>query len=85
LQELELLVESGLPPSAALQAATINNAGVLNQESQLGSISAGKFADLVILSANPLTDIRNVRRIEKVIRSGIICKPEEVLKLVPEE
>lgn len=85
LQELELLVESGLPPSAALQAATINNAGVLKQESQLGSISAGKFADLVILSANPLTDIRNIRRIEKVIRGGIICQPEQLLKLVPEQ
>ncbi len=85
LQELEMLVEAGLPPSAALQAATINNAAALKQESQLGSIEPGKLADLVILSADPTTDIRNVRRIEKVIRGGCISEPAQMLKLVPLE
>lgn len=82
LQELELFVEAGLPPSAALQSATINNAHALKQESQLGSIEPGKLADLVILSADPTANIRNVRRIEKVIRSGKICEPAQLLKLV---
>ncbi len=53
------------------------------QESQLGSIEPGKLADLVILSADPTADIRNVRRIEKVIRGGRICEPAQLLKLVP--
>ncbi|MEO6436288.1 MAG: amidohydrolase family protein [Tepidisphaeraceae bacterium] len=83
LQELELLVEAGLPPSAALQAATINNAAALKQESQLGSIEPGKLADLVILSADPTADIRNARRIEKVIRGGNICDPQQRLKPAP--
>lgn len=83
LQELEMLVEAGLPPSAALQAATINNAAALKQQSRLGSIEPGKLADLVILSADPTADIRNVRRIEKVIRGGRISEPAQVLKLVP--
>ena len=74
-EELERLVESGLPASAALQSATIHNATALNQESNLGSIAAGKLADMVILSANPLADIRNTRKIDKVIRSGIVCDP----------
>lgn len=85
LDELERLVESGLTPAAALQAATINNAGMLKQEAQLGSVTPGKLADLVVLSADPLDDIRNVRQIERVIRGGIACDPQELFKLVPTE
>ena len=82
-QELELLVKSGLPPSAALQAATINNARALKQTENLGSVEVGKLADMVILNANPLDDIRNTRKIHKVIRGGIVCDPKTVLKAVP--
>ena len=82
-QELELLVESGLTPIAALQAATINNARSLRQEKRLGSIEPGKVADLMILDADPTVDIRNTRRIVRVIRDGIVCDPQALLKLVP--
>ena len=74
-QELELLVESGLTPAAALTAATRNNARALNQSAQLGSLEAGKLADVVILDGNPLEDIRNTRKIDRVIRGGIVCDP----------
>lgn len=74
-QELELLVESGLTPSAALRAATLHNATVLRQQDQLGSIAAGKLADLVVLSADPLVDIRNTRRIDWIIRGGKALRP----------
>lgn len=84
-QELEMLVESGLSPAAALTAATQNNAVVLNEWENSGSISVGKTADLVLLTANPLAEIRNTRRIELVIHDGIICKPSELLKLVPRD
>ena len=84
-QELEMLVESGLPPAAALRAATMNNATALRQDQKLGSITAGKLADIVLLSANPLEDIRNTRRIELVIRGGKLCKPADLLKLVPKD
>ncbi len=82
-QELEFLVESGLTPTAALQAATINNARALKQEKHLGSIEPGKVADLVILDADPTIDIRNTRRIVRVIRDGIVCDTQALLKLVP--
>jgi hypothetical protein len=82
-QELELLVESGLTPAAALQAATINNARSLKQGDNLGSIATGKLADLVILSADPTADIRNTRKIEQVIRGGRICDPQAILKAIP--
>lgn len=79
-QELEMLVESGLPPAAALRAATLNNATVLGEKEHLGSIAVGKTADIVLLTANPLDDIRNTRRIETVIHLGQVCKPEVVLR-----
>lgn len=84
-QELEMLVESGLPPSAALRAATLHNAMALRQEKNLGDLSAGKWADIVLLTANPLDDIRNTRKIDVVFRGGIVTKPAEVLKLVPKD
>jgi imidazolonepropionase-like amidohydrolase len=84
-QELEMMVESGLPPAAALKAATMNNAAALRQEERLGSISPGKLADIVLLSANPVGDIKNTRKIDLVIRGGHVCQPAELLKLVPKD
>lgn len=84
-QELEMLVESGLSPASALRCATLNNATALGEEPKLGSIARGKLADIVLLSANPLDDIRHTRRIELVIRGGKVCQPAELVKLVPRE
>ena len=84
-QELEMLVEAGLPPTAALRAATLHNAQALRQVERLGSISVGKQADIVLLSANPLDDIRHTRRIELVVRSGLVCRPAELLTLTPKD
>jgi Amidohydrolase family len=82
-QELELLVESGLPPGAALNCATINNARILKQDKNLGSIEAGKLADLVLLRLDPLKDIHNTRSIAKMIRAGRVLEPDEILQAVP--
>ena len=82
-QELQLLVESGLSPAAALQAATIRNAEAVKQADNLGSIEKGKLADLVILNADPLSDIQNTRKIEVVIRGGVVSTPASLLKRVP--
>ena len=84
-QELEMLVESGLSPAAALRAATLNNATVLRQERHLGTIAPGKWADIVLLTANPVDDIRNTRQIELVIRGGLVTRPDDVLQLVPRD
>jgi imidazolonepropionase-like amidohydrolase len=82
-QELEYLVESGLTPADALRAATLHNARSLKKEDKLGSIEAGKLADLVILSADPTADIRNTRKIERVICRGRMCDPKQLLEAVP--
>jgi len=74
-----------LPPAAALRAATLTNATVLGEKDRLGSISEGKLGDIVLLSANPLEDIRNTRRIELVIHHGHVCHPDALLKRVPNQ
>lgn len=84
-QELEMLVESGLSPADALCAATLNNATALRQQEHLGCIAPGRLADIVLLEANPLVDIRHTRRIATVIHLGRVCDPAELLKLVPRE
>ena len=68
--ELSNLVDAGLTPMQALTAATRNPAKFLGKLSTLGTVERGKFADLVLLDANPLTDIRNTRRITTVIVRG---------------
>jgi imidazolonepropionase-like amidohydrolase len=66
--ELALLVDAGLTPMEALQAATRNPARFLGIEA--GTVEPGKAANLVLLDANPLDDIRNTRRIHAVVLGG---------------
>jgi imidazolonepropionase-like amidohydrolase len=68
--ELEQLVNAGLTPRDALEAATTAPARFFEVEKETGSIEKGKLADLVLLDANPLEDIRNVRKIEGVFTHG---------------
>jgi len=69
-EELQLLVRSGLSPLEALRTATYNPAEYLSATDSLGTVAKGKVADLVLLDANPLRDIRNTRRISAVIANG---------------
>lgn len=73
-EELRLLVEAGLTPIEALAAASHNAARYLRAEKTWGSLAVGQAADLIVLAANPLDDIRNTRRIVHVIQHG---KPVE--------
>jgi imidazolonepropionase-like amidohydrolase len=68
--ELGLLVRSGLTPAESLRTATINPARFLGVADSLGTVASGKVADLVLLDANPLTDIANTKRIRAVIQGG---------------
>ena len=71
--EMELLVtRAGLTPLEAITAATLNSAMAIGSASKLGSVVPGKMADLVVLDADPLADIRNTRRIAFVVRGGVI-------------
>jgi imidazolonepropionase-like amidohydrolase len=68
--ELALLVDAGLTPLAALQAATRNAAQFMGQQARRGTIEAGKIADLVLLDKDPLADIHNTRSIQAVVLNG---------------
>jgi imidazolonepropionase-like amidohydrolase len=70
--ELANFVEAGFTPMEALQTATSNPAKFLGMEASFGSVEPGKVADLVLLSANPLEDIRNTRKISIVVADGQI-------------
>jgi len=69
-RELALLVESGLTPREALETATLNPARYFGVLDKMGTIEAGKAADLVLLDADPLTDIRNTEKIGGVVLRG---------------
>ncbi len=83
--EMELLVQAGIPEATVLKAATLENAAILRQDDRLGSIEAGKFADLVVLDADPLADITNTRRIDRVVRGGLVLEPSAILREAPTE
>jgi imidazolonepropionase-like amidohydrolase len=72
--ELEQLVASGLSPAAALRSATIGPASFLPELRDTGIVAVGKRADLVLLDADPLGDIRNARRIDAVVLDGRLLR-----------
>jgi imidazolonepropionase-like amidohydrolase len=81
-RELESLVATGLTPYQALAAATRNPAEFLHALREWGTIEPGKRADLVLLLANPLEDIRNTTRIEGVLVGGRWLGPAVLRRMV---
>jgi len=69
-QEFDLLAEAGVSPLKVLQMTTLNGAVFLNKETTMGTVDAGKEANLVVLDANPLDSVQNLHRIHAVIRNG---------------
>lgn len=80
--ELELLVQAGLSPLAALQTATINPALFFNKQDEFGTIESGKLADLVLLDADPLDNIRNTQRVNAVMANGKLFRRAELDKML---
>lgn len=80
--ELEQLVAAGLTPAQAIHAGTGGAARILGAEKDLGTIEPGKWADLILLDANPLADIRNTRKIWRVMQYGRLVDRDLILNSV---
>lgn len=78
LDELDLLVKAGLTPEEALSSATRLSAFWLGMEGKIGTIQAGKLADLILLDENPLKDIKNVKKFEGVFVNGKWLNKNEI-------
>lgn len=72
--EFELMVEAGMPPLFAIRAATTHAAELLGHAADLGSIEAGKFADVIAVAGNPLEDIARLRHVDFVMKAGSVFK-----------
>jgi imidazolonepropionase-like amidohydrolase len=80
-RELELYVEAGMTPLQALQAATIVPARVLGKDKELGTVTVGKRADLLIVDGDPLADIKALRKVRLVVSRGRAYDPAAMWKL----
>jgi imidazolonepropionase-like amidohydrolase len=80
-RELELYVESGLSPMAAIRTATICPAKAMDMQSVSGSLDVGKRADIILVDGNPIENIRNIRKVKTVIRDSILYDPVELHRI----
>lgn len=81
--ELWALGEGGFPAMEALRAATIHGAAYLGLDHQLGSLEAGKLADLVVLDADPLERLENTEQVHLVMKGGVLYDPDTLATLWP--
>lgn len=83
LAELEAMKKSGMSHWQIIQASTINGAKVLNKESEFGTVSVGKKANLILLDKNPIENLENITKINLIINKGKVFKPEDLIKDTP--
>jgi imidazolonepropionase-like amidohydrolase/Tol biopolymer transport system component len=83
--ELWMLAQGGMSPLQAIRAATINGASYLGMEKEIGSLEVGKLADLVVMDANPIEDIRNSEKIKYVMINGRLYDSMTMNELISRE
>ncbi|MEP6920349.1 MAG: amidohydrolase family protein [bacterium] len=82
LREVELLVEAGFTPLEAIKIATFNGAKFLGEDASIGSIAAGKQADLMIVKGNPAAGISDIEKVEIVFKDGVGYDSEKLIQSV---
>ena len=73
-KEFEFMVEGGMPPVAAIRSALMTNAKLLGMDTQIGSIEAGKFADIIAVEGNPLQNVKTLQTVTFVMKDGKVYK-----------
>jgi imidazolonepropionase-like amidohydrolase len=81
-REMKMMQEAGLTPLEVLKSATVGGSRALRRDADTGTITAGKYADLVVLNADPLADLDNLSRIHRVLKGGKVFDPADLLKTV---
>ena len=82
LREVELLVEAGFTPPEAIKIASFNGAKFLGEDARIGSIAAGKQADLMVVNGNPAANISDIERVEIVFKDGVGYDSEKLIQSV---
>jgi imidazolonepropionase-like amidohydrolase len=82
LREVELLVEAGFTPVEAIKIATLNGAAFLGEAARIGSVAAGKQADLMIVKGNPAAKISDIENVEIVFKDGVGYDSEKLIQSV---
>jgi imidazolonepropionase-like amidohydrolase len=75
-REIEWMVQGGMPTAQALRAATLTSAELCGVDDRLGSVTPGKFADLIAMRRNPLEDIRALRSVDFVMKDGQVIRDD---------
>ncbi len=83
--ELWMMVQGGMSPMEAIRVATLNGASYLGMDKEIGSLETGKLADMVIMDANPLSDIRNSEKIKYVMMNGRLYDSLTMNEIAPVE
>jgi imidazolonepropionase-like amidohydrolase len=77
-RELEIYTEAGIPAPEVLRIATIEAAQVMNLDKDFGSVTAGKYADMILVNGDPTKQISDVRHVDTVIKNGVVYRPAEL-------
>jgi imidazolonepropionase-like amidohydrolase len=83
LSELKAMQKAGMSNWQIIQASTINGAKILDKENEFGTIGIGKKANLILLDENPVDNLDNITKINKVINRGVVFNPNELIKETP--
>lgn len=75
-KQFRVMVEYGMTPIEAIQAATRNAAQALNREKDVGAIAVGRYADIIAVDGDPLTDVRQLEDVDAVVKGGVLVKGE---------
>jgi hypothetical protein len=81
-REIELYEQAGIPAPQVLQIATINSARIMKEERDYGSIAAGKVADIIIVNGKPAQQVKDIEKVETVIRAGRVYAVKDLMSAV---
>ncbi len=77
-RELEIYAEAGIPAAEVLRIATIEAAQVMHLDKDLGSVTPGKYADMILVNGDPTRQMSDIRHVDTVIKNGVVYKPAEL-------